>query len=331
MSLEGESDLPQTTPSVTTTSEMQADEVEPMTRTSRVSTFRNANSDNEVKAFSLLQSLQYETSDRLDTGAAVTAFDGYMLKDKHTATTDAVRWVLKYKPTRGTGTTALIGIRLSAVELELPSLIRVNGQALSPVPGAEAVYWDKNVKVNFNQENSIEFTTVSKTKLSNRRLRMNVDFATSLTPTYAQIINPHESSNVTHNVVVATSTLDTHLYEATVTEIEEPKSKTVEEPIPFTTIYQADETLQAGRQVVSQEGENGEQTVILSYTKDGQVILLKIVQNLRLPRRLFIKLSPLEQNQRLSSSLSLTQLSIRLMTAYLQRRKLSLLKGLQAR
>ena len=238
------------------------------------SSFRAVPNSNEVQVYS--KSSEYIYSK--DKTVQVTSVAGYVQKDKHTSTSEVIRWVVKYKPTvvSGKATSAPMGLRITSNNsYTLPSSITVNGQTVNKNADSnpdDALYYSPSVKANIGVENTIEFKIVSKERL--KSVGLNFDFATSFLPNDKQIIDPSNQQYANlRNVIVATSKLDEKAYDQYLQEVEAPADKVETSEIPYTTEYQADQTLEAGVKNVAQAGVVGQQTITTTYTiENGKVV-----------------------------------------------------------
>ena len=238
------------------------------------SSFRAVQDSNEVQVYSMTGQYIYSK----DKTAQVTSANGYVQKDKHVGTSEVIRWVVKYKPTivSGKATSAPIGIRITSNNsYTLPNSITVNGQTVNKTPDSnpdDALYYSKGVKANIGVENTIEIKIVSKARLST--VGLNFDFATSNLPNDNRVIDPFEQTYANlRNVLVAVTKLDEKAYEQYLKEVEAPADKVETSEIPYTTEYQADQTLEAGVKNVAQAGVVGQQTITTTYTiENGKVV-----------------------------------------------------------
>ena len=238
------------------------------------SSFRAVQDSNEVQVYSMTGQYIYSK----DKTAQVTSANGYVQKDKHVGTSEVIRWVVKYKPTivSGKATSAPIGIRITSNNsYTLPNSITVNGQTVNKTPDSnpdDALYYSKGVKANIGVENIIEIKIVSKARLST--VGLNFDFATSNLPNDNRVIDPFEQTYANlRNVLVAVTKLDEKAYEQYLKEVEAPADKVETSEIPYTTEYQADQTLEAGVKNVAQAGVVGQKTITTTYTiENGKVV-----------------------------------------------------------
>lgn len=225
------------------------------------SSFRVVPDSNEVQVYS--KSSEYIYSK--DKTVQVTSIAGYVQKDKHTSTSEVIRWIVKYKPTvvSGKATSAPMGLRTTSNDsYTLPSSITVNGQTVNKSANSnpdDALYYSTSVKANIGVENTIKFKIVSKERL--KSVGLNFDFATSFLPNDKQIIDPSNQQYANlRNVIVATSKLDEKAYDQYLQEVEEPLS--------FETIYQDDPTMPVGTFCVITSGKEGLKRLVTTYEVD---------------------------------------------------------------
>lgn len=169
-----------------------------------------------------------------------------------------------------------MGLRITSNDsYTLPSSITVNGQTVNKSANSnpdDALYYSKGVKANIGVENIIEIKIVSKARLST--VGLNFDFATSNLPNDNRVIDPFEQTYTNlRNVLVAVTKLDEKAYDQYLQEVEAPADKVETSEIPYTTEYQADQTLEAGAKNVAQAGVVGQQTITTTYTiENGKVV-----------------------------------------------------------
>ncbi|MBF0805720.1 MULTISPECIES: G5 domain-containing protein [unclassified Streptococcus] len=216
-------------------------------------------------------------------GGKITDFRGYLVPEGHTDTTELIRFELDYTPTvvNGRASQAPISLGYAAANnfQVIANSFTVNGQKL-PASGAGdglTTFWSPNVKANIGQKNKIEFysrVVTSKIDYGN----INLVVGTANNPNYNRFFSPDygSSNTVVRNSTLATVHLDLKAFKQAVEEIVGPKipdPKVETSPIPFTTEYKADETLEVNSQQVEREGVDGEQTITTTYRKDGNEVV----------------------------------------------------------
>ncbi|MHB9782819.1 G5 domain-containing protein, partial [Streptococcus sp. 10F2] len=216
-------------------------------------------------------------------GGKISNFNGYLVKSGHTDQTELVRFELDYTPTvvAGRAKEAPIAMDFSSagnIEIVRDS-VKVNGRPLPyvNVDGGAYNFWSSSNKAQIGQTNKVEFYARVKTAQVSYG-NLSVSLATSFSPTYNREFRPGKygtNSNI-RNATTGTVKLDRAAFDKAVEEITGPKvpEPTVEtSPIPFTTEYKADTTLDANVQKVEREGVDGQQTVTTTYRKEGKEII----------------------------------------------------------